>query len=301
MDNIILLFVCLAIGMVLRRSNRLPDQAHTSINGFIINVSLPALTILQVHAVRMDPLLFYAAVMPWLLFAASALLFGSLGQAFKLPRATTGALAVVGGLGNTSFVGLPMIESFYGANGMSTGIIIDQLGTYLVLSTLGIFLICHYSGHTVSNRDIAKRVATFPPLIALLIALTLIPVSYPPWVVTVLSRLGGTLAPLALVSVGLQLRLGDLAGNRRFLAMGLGYKLVVAPLLIMIIYAGAIGLRGTATEVTMFEAAMAPQIGGAIVATQYGLDAQLISLMVGIGTVISFLTLPLWWRIFSLI
>ena len=80
--------------------------------------------------------------------------------------------------------------------------------------------------------------------------------------------------------------------------MGLGYKLIVAPLLILVLYAGLIGLRGRTTEVTLFEAAMPPQIGGSIVAIQYGLDARLISLMVGIGAVAAFLTLPVWRRVF---
>ena len=54
--------------------------------------------------------------------------------------------------------------------------------------------------------------------------------------------------------------------------------------------------RGAKTQVTVFEAGMAPQIGGSIVAIQYGLDPRLISLMVGVGTVLSFVTLPaLWW------
>jgi predicted permease len=298
MENIIMLFVCLAVGMALQKCGRLPDNAHTSLNGFIIHVSLPALTLLQIHSVTLDPALFYAALMPWLLFAASALLFWAVGRALGLPRGTVGALAVVGGLGNTSFMGLPMIEAFYGTPGMSTGIVIDQLGTYLVLSTVGIMLICFYSEGSITGREIARRIATFPPLIALVVAIALMPVAYPNWASSVLARLGGTLAPLALVSVGLQLRLGDLPGNKASLAMGVGYKLVLGPLLILLFYAGELGLRGPITQVTLFEAGMAPQIGGAIVAIQYGLNAPLISLMVGVGTVLSFVTLPLWWNAF---
>lgn len=300
MDNIAMLFLCLAIGMALRKFNRVPDNAHTTINAFIINVALPALVLQQIHSVKLDPALVYAVLMPWLLFAASAALFWIIGRKLNLPATTTGVLAVVGGLGNTSFIGLPMIESFYGPTGMPTGILIDQLGTYLVLSTVGIVLICVYSEGAVTRSDIIKRIATFPPLIALVVAVALIPVNYPPLVVSVLSRLGGTLAPLALVSVGLQLRLGELSGKRALLAMGLGYKLVLAPLLILALYAGLIGLRGQTTEVTLFEAAMPPQLGGSIVAIQYGLDAKLISLMVGIGTVAAFLTLPVWSRAFAL-
>jgi predicted permease len=59
------------------------------------------------------------------------------------------------------------------------------------------------------------------------------------------------------------------------------------------------GPGGTTTRITLFEAAMAPQIGASIVAIQYGLNAQLISFVVGIGTVVSFLTLPIWWNVFS--
>jgi predicted permease len=74
---------------------------------------------------------------------------------------------------------------------------------------------------------------------------------------------------------------------------------LLGPLLILFLYAGALGLRGPTTQVTLFEAAMGPQIGGSIVAIQYGLDAPLISLMVGVGTVLSFVTLPLWWNAFQ--
>ena len=292
-----MLFACLAIGMSLRWAKRVPDNAHTTINAFIIHVSLPALTLLQVHSLKFDPGLIYAAAMPWLLFTTAALLFWAIGRMLLLPPATVGALAVVGGLGNTSFMGLPMIEAFYGPGGMPTGIVVDQLGTYLVLSTIGIMLICFYADGAVTRRDIVQRIVTFPPLLALVAAALLMPLTYPAWVISLLARLGATLAPLALVSVGSQLRLGAWRGNLTAVALGVSYKLVVGPAMILLLYVGGLGLRGTATRITLFEAAMGPQIGGSIVAIQYGLNAPLISLVVGIGTVLSFLTLPLWWAL----
>jgi predicted permease len=297
MDNVIMLFACLAMGMGLCWSKRMPENAHTALNAFIIHVSLPALTLLQIHAVVFNPGLVYAAAMPWLLFTAGALVFWAVGRVLSLPRSTIGALAVVGGLGNTSFVGLPMIEAFYGPGGMPTGIVIDQFGTYLVLSTIGIMLICFYADGTFTRRDLARRIVTFPPLLALAAAALLMPVTYPGWAVSVLSRLGGTLAPLALVSVGLQLRLGAWRGNQAALALGVSYKLVIGPLLILLLYVSGLGLRGSTTQITLFEAAMGPQIGGSIVAIQYGLNARLISLVVGVGTVLSFITLPFWWEL----
>ena len=299
MDNIVLLFACLAIGMALRASRRAPDNAPAALNAFIIHAALPALILGQVHAVRIEPALAYAAAMPWLVFAASVAVFATLGRLLRLPAATTGALAVVAGLGNTSFIGLPMIETYYGAADMPIGIVVDQLGSYLVLSTLGIVTICLFADVAVTRAEILRRIVTFPPLLALLLAVVLRPIPMPDWTLSALARLGATLAPLALVSVGLQLRLGAMAGRRSALAMGLSYKLALAPLLMLLVYAGAFGLRGEATRVTLFEAGMAPMVGGAIVATQYGLDGPLISLMVGVGTLLSFLTLPLWWGAFA--
>ena len=70
---------------------------------------------------------------------------------------------------------------------------------------------------------------------------------------------------------------------------------LIALVLLAVIYLKLLGATGTIAHVTLFEAAMGPQIGGAIVATQYGLDPPLVTLMVGIGSVAAFLTLPLWW------
>jgi predicted permease len=45
-------------------------------------------------------------------------------------------LILTAGLGNTSFLGFPIIEALYGQEGMKTAILVDQPGTFVVLSTL---------------------------------------------------------------------------------------------------------------------------------------------------------------------
>src|SRR5471030_1924069 len=164
MQNIILLILCLAIGIGLRRFGRVPDNAHMTLNTLVIYVAFPASILSQVHGLHLRPNLLLSVMMPWLMFLMGAALFRTIARFLDLPRTTTGALMLTGGLGNTSFVGLPMIEALYGKSGIATGILIDTLGTYLVLSTLGITIACIYSGGTGSAREIALRVITFPPL-----------------------------------------------------------------------------------------------------------------------------------------
>ncbi|MBR0794888.1 hypothetical protein JQ615_05730 [Bradyrhizobium jicamae] len=110
---------------------------------------------------------------------------------------------------------------------MATGILIDQLGTYLVLSTLGITVADIYSAGKDSTAAIVKRIISFPPLIALVVAFALMPFGLPVWFCDALKRLGDTLAPLALVSVGLQLRFDQGNGLVTALATGLGFKLLL--------------------------------------------------------------------------
>jgi predicted permease len=297
MSNVVLLFLCMLIGIALRRYRRVPDNAHAAINGFVINVSLPALTLLQIHGIKLQSTLAYAVAMPWLLFSIAVLFFWGVSRLLQFTPDTTGGLILVAGLGNTSFVGLPMIETFYGAHGMPIGILIDQLGTYLVLSTLGIAVAALFSSANASGGEIFRRIYTFPPFIALFVSLLLMPLDYPEWLVGVLHRLGDTLAPLALVSVGLQLRFDQLSGIRVPLSIGIAFKLFVGPALVMLVYVGLLRAAGNVVQITLFESAMGPMIGASIVAIQHRLNPPLITLLVGLGITASFVSLPLWWYV----
>lgn len=295
MNNLILLIVCFVAGILLRKSKRMPVNTPAVLNTFILHISVPALTLRYLHGITFDRSMLLVVAMPWLHFALAALFFYWAGSWMKLPRASVGALLLTGGMGNTAFFGLPMVEAYYGQTGIPTAILIDQLGSFLVLSILGVMAATLYAAGHPSARVIAKRVMTFPPFIALCAALLLMPVDYPAWFSEVIKRLGDTLAPLALVSVGFQLRLGHLAGNERKLAVGLAFKLVCAPLAIYLLYVQLFGVQGQVMQVTVFEAAMPPMITAAILAAEHDLDAELANLMVAVGLLVSFVTLSGWW------
>jgi hypothetical protein len=295
MSNFALLLACFALGMALRRSGRLPEATPAALNGFIVHVSLPALTLHHLRPLELDASLAAPLAMAWLLFAVGVAFFFAAQRVFRWPAATTGALILTGALGNTSFVGVPMIECFFGREHVGLGILIDQLGTYVVLSTVGLLIAATLSAGELTARAVARRIFAFPPFLAVLAALALAPVALPAWVDTVFLRLGDTLAPLALFSVGFQLRFAAVRDRWRPLAAGLGFKLVAGPLAVLAVFAALADLDSPAMQVAVFEAAMAPMIGGAIVAAQHKLDPELTTLMVGIGIPLSFLTLPAWW------
>jgi predicted permease len=302
MNNYVLLGACFLLGILLRRLRRLPDNAAASLNGFVVHIALPALTLTYVHGLKLDTNLILPALMAWVMFGLGCGFFWLAARALGLSRATTGGLMLTGGLANTSFIGLPMIDTFYGSQYLGLGILIDQLGSYFVLSTLGILVASLYSsGRSVHAKAVIRKIALFPPFQAFVLALLLMQVEYPIWLDDLLKRLGLTLVPIALVSVGYQLQLSQVHGKAYPLALGLVFKLAVAPALILLLFAGVLGANGPVLDVTVFEAAMGPMIGASIVALDHELDPPLLTLMVGVGIPLSFLTLPVWWHLLSLL
>ena len=300
MSNFLMLVICLVAGMLLRRAGRVGDNAHQALNAVIVHLALPAVTLRTLHAFEFDREHLMPVLMPWLLFAVGAGLFWTLGRLIGLSRAQVGALTLVGGFGNTSFVGLPMIETLHGRDGLGLGLLIDQLGSYLALSTLGVAAAAWYAaGPRVGGREMVRRVITFPPVIALALALLLRPLPFPQPLEMALARIGDTLAPLALLSVGMQLRLDALREHAHALAIGLGYKLVLAPALVV----GMLWLFDAAPDMTsrvsVIEAAMPPMIGAGIVAAQANLAPRLVSMMVGLGIPLGLVTATGWHWLFG--
>lgn len=300
MSSFVMLVVCMVVGVLLRRSGRLPDNAHSVINTVILHVSLPAVTLRYLHDFRFDGGALWPVLMPWALFLIGAALFYLLGRVLNLPAASVGALTLLGGFGNTSFVGLPMIETLHGHEGLGLGLLIDQLGSYLALSTLGVGAASLYAAEgPVSPRAMLRRVATFPPFVALVAALVLMPLPFSPVVSQSLARIGDTLAPLALLSMGLQLRFDALREHRRLLLFGLGYKLLVCPALVVALLWLSDAGSTMISRVSVIEAAMPPMIGAAVVASQANLAPRLVSMMIGLGLPLGLCTAPMGYWLFG--
>ena len=58
----------------------MPDSAPAALNSFIIHISLPALTLLYIHDIRLEPEFAYAATMAWLHFGLGAGFFWASGK-----------------------------------------------------------------------------------------------------------------------------------------------------------------------------------------------------------------------------
>lgn len=295
MSAFVLIFLSLVGGWFCRRIPRFPADTARALNAYVICVALPAVVLEQFPRLlantKVEPALIVPVIVPWLVLIFSFLLFRRVPS-----RATAGALVLCAGLGNTSFVGFPLLEALLGSDALRFGVLIDQVGSFLALSFLGIPLAAAFQGKRVEMRALISRVVTFPPFLALIASAIWYAIGMPGQqeAAPVLSRLGGTLVPFALFAVGFQIRLDSkrLMRYRTLLALGLAYKLLLAPLGAWLL-SRAVGVSSPALEATVLEAAMAPMVTAAVIAAEFELDSDFASLMVGIGIPISLLTVPL--------
>ncbi len=300
MLNFIIIAVSLLLGIVLRRSGKLPASTPHYLNRYVIWIALPAAILATVPQITISTELLLPASMPWAVFLIGLALFTLLSKSLHADRRTLGALILTGSLGNTSFVGFPMLTALIGEDSLKTAIIIDQAGSFLVVSTLGLITASVLSHHATSAKEVIKRIVTFPPFIVLIAALLTRSIEYPTAFISILKAVAFTLGPVALIAVGYQLRFNKalLLKKKRALASGLAYKLVLAPAIIALIYS-LTSMGKQEWLVTSLEAAMPPMITAAIIANEHGLDDELTSLMVGIGIPLSIATVPVWYLILS--
>jgi predicted permease len=294
MTPLILLCVCLALGLAAARLLRVPPGAPAAINFWLLNFALPALILVQVPRLQLDYSLLFPAIGPWVVMLGAMVFFPIIGKRAGWSRGTIGALILTCGLGNTVYLGLPLIEALRGREALGAAIIADQVGSFLALSTLGVVVAARYSGTHAHAAQVLLRVVTFPSFIALVIAVIVRAVGgWPPWSIEVLSRIGDTLTPLALFSVGLQFRFGDVAHHVPRVVAGLSWKLVLAPAVVAAM-AWTLGMRGLEPTVTILQCAMAPMVTAGLLAEQHKLDPPLANAVVGLGLVVSLVSVPLW-------
>ena len=296
MSNLILLFVCLIIGIVLKKSKIIPDNFHTSLNAFVINISLSAFSLYYISKIELNSSVIYPVLVVWIGIFAAILFFAGLGKVFGWKSSLIGALIMCAGFGNTSFVGIPLIQAMYGEEGLKTVMLVDQPG-FVALSTVGILVANFYSGSKDSLLKHLSKILKFPPFIAFVIALLLnvFSIEIPKDFDEVLMKLGATTVPLALVSVGSQMQWKKIEKKEGFhLFIGLLFKLVLLPLIILVIYKYIFHQNGDVIDICILEAAMAPMITAAIIASAHDLEPKFCNLMVAVGIPISILTVGIW-------
>jgi predicted permease len=279
----------LVAGYVSVRFGVLEASAADAFHRFVIYLCLPATIWKLLPGMRFEPELWLVVFVPWLLLVCTALAIVAISRRCAYSRGVCGALLLCVPLGNTSFLGFPLVAALLGEDALRYAVLYDQLGSFLALSTYGLWVAARFGdGEKLSWSQTALRILRFPPFIALVLAFTplpRVPLLQPLW-----ARLSDVLVPLAMFAVGM--RLSWQAPRPLGAALlGLGLKLVLMPALafgvLMLLSAPEALLRAV-----VLEAAMPAMITAGAVASLAGLAPELTAALVGYGVLFGVVTVP---------
>jgi hypothetical protein len=293
MTNLILIGIFVGLGLLFRRLEAFPKDSAQVLNMFALYVSLPALILLKMPQLELGSEALVAAVVPWGMLLLSVILILLASRQFGWSRAKTGVLLLVVPVGNTSFMGVPMVNAFFGSAGIPYLIVYDQIGTMLIFSLYGSLILAMYGREgSLKISSVARRALTFPPTIAAVVGLALRPWPYPEAVATTLHGVSLSLTPLVMTAIGLQLRWRLNPSVFAPLSYGLLIKLLIAPLAALVV-CRLLGMNGLAVDIAVFEAGMPPMVTAGALAVVAGMESELAIALVGVGIIASFATLPI--------
>ncbi len=230
MEHTIIFLILLGAGFLFKRIPSFPASTGKSLNLYIIYVALPGLILAKVPSLHITSQILIPVTIAWASVALSAAMVLAISRIMKWSDNLVGALLLMVPLGNTSFLGVPMVERFMGPEAIPHALLYDQFGSFMALST--------YGAVGFAMELVLPRSETMP------------------------------------------------------LVTGLAIKLLVNPL-IMIGCCMLLGIGGFVTRVSILESAMPPMVTAGALASIAGFEPRLTSSMVGIGILVSFLTLPL--------
>jgi hypothetical protein len=299
MENFVLIVLAIAIGYGINRLNIFSKDAPTILNQFVIYISLPAMILLQIPKLTFSMDTLIPIIVAWMVMFFSAILVLLVAKVFSFSKEITGSLMLVAILGNTSFMGIPIVNAYMGESAIPYVLVYDQLGTFIALAIYGTFIASYYSSkNQITFKIITLKVLIFPPFISLVAALFLMGVEFNPILSKVLASFSSTIVPMALVAVGLQLQFKLPKEDLKPFSIALVIKLIIAPIFAIII-CKIFSWDNEVSVVSIMESAMAPMITAGPIASMAGLSPRLSSAIVGYGILISFITTAILFKLIN--
>jgi predicted permease len=294
-SEFILLGLCPLLGWLAMRRQWMPANAPAVCNAWLLRIALPCVILLQIPKLHLDAHMLLPALGPFVLMLSTIAVMAVLARLYGWDRSTQGAMTLCWGVGNTSFVGFPLLVAVIGPSALGPAVIADQ-ATFFNVTLIGLPVAAYFAGRSASPLALLKRVFSFVPFQAMLLAaaLKLAGLVWLPQTETVLQRLAETLTPIALFSVGFQLRLSEIRRHLPLIGIGALWKMIAMPALM---WGGALlmGVHGLPITAGILQIGMAPMVTAAIIAEDHGLNPPATNAMISVGIALSFVTVPIWY------
>ena len=295
--TIISIIVMIFIGVLLKKLDILKTEDNETLNKIVVNVALPCMIFNALYTANVSLLPDLSILTVFILLCSlivgiiTYLILKFLGYDNK----ALWSILVVVVLGNTGFLGYPISQGIFGAEGLVRAAFCD-LATSIIFIAVSIILIIIFDG---SIKTAIKKIVTFMPLWGIILGILLNVFSIPigEFGSSIVNYLGGSTVPLIMISLGLSLNLRGFKRHFKEVSLASIIKLVIYPLLAICILS-ILGIAGLEYKIGLLEAMMPSAMLALILSLQFKLDSDLTSDCIFTDTLLSLITIPIFLFIF---
>ena len=261
---------------------------------FIIYFSLPAIVFSKIYPLILDEKILGLILMFMGFILFNLMLAYFIGRMMKLNRLLLATFMIMATFGNTSFIGFSYIDAFYGQDYIVYGLIYDLFGSFLLLVSVGMFIITWGCGKKNNIKSIFTSIVLFPPSLMFFITILAKNFEVPNFIILTSETLGATLVPIAMIAIGMKLELKNIFVKFHIVSMAMVLKMLIVPIIILIGFKYFYGIDQTWVKVTIIEVAMPPMTMATVLAIKGGLDEKVAINSLVLGVILSLFTITMY-------
>jgi predicted permease len=261
-----------------------------SLSRLIIYLTSPALIFYGMANASIQPAeLLDLLVLSTVVLVSTTAIAWAITVLFKMPRVTASGFVLAVSLTNIGNYGIPFNEFAFGQAGLERAVVITVVfGLYA--HTVGVF-VASWGRAPISQafKNVLKIPAPYAAALGLLVNFGYI--DLPDLVNRIVYILQGAAIPLMLILLGVQIGRVKFSSKHWQLVLGASGLRLIGGAVIGWGAAGILGLSGVTRQVAIIEAAMPTAVIASILATEFDSDAELVSSITLVSTLLSVVTL----------
>ncbi|ABR54325.1 Auxin Efflux Carrier [Methanococcus vannielii SB] len=296
MEIMYVIVFLILIGYFSRHFKILDEKDRMVLNKIVIYIAMPSTIFLSLIKNVTPADLPEFMKLPFIILISTlicAILAYFVGKRLKLDNKSLGGFILVSSVGNTGFLGYPVILGFYGTEGLLRAIFCDMAAIFVSMF-LGTYIGVRVSG---IKKNVMLEVITFPPLLTAILSVLLVLINFelsnlPKFMVMSLEYMSNATIPLIMLSLGLSLSPKAAKFGLTYGILASIFRMVISPLIAFPISESLLSNQ-LDKQVAVMQSAMPSAMMPLVFAVIYDLDVKLVASACFISTVISLGVLPI--------
>jgi predicted permease len=271
-------------GKLLKQFGVFKEEQEKVLINYVMYFALPILAFKAGHQIKLGLEVIKISSLAWASIVLCMSVAYVIARLYKLSNKDLRTFLLVSSFGNTAFLGYPYAFSYFGQEGLQIAIIYDNLGSFLMVSFLGVIV--------ASGKPDLKEVLLFPPFLGLVLGFVLRGIPLHPSLEEALDFVDLSTLPVILFALGLSINLSGIRDHLKLSLLAILIKVSVSVFAVSLV-GRFMELSPVAFKVSLLESAMPPMVFSAVLALRYNLNPNLAFASVGLGIALSFLYVPL--------